>query len=93
MQHKRSFGIVDNRGVDFYTLTNPSGMEVSLTNYGGTVTSVRIPLEGGGFGHNFVLNADKTTPCATLFGEDTGITMEMSTSKRGCNCIREIILI
>jgi len=45
MQRKRLFGIVDNREVDLYTLTNPSGIEVSLTNYGGTVTFVRIPSQ------------------------------------------------
>lgn len=58
MQRKKKFGIVDNREVDLYTLTNPSGMEVSITNYGGTVTSVRIPLKDGGL-HEVVLGFDR----------------------------------
>lgn len=58
MLGKKTFGIVDNQDVDLYTLSNPSGMEVSLSNYGGTVTSVRIPLKGGGL-HQVVLGYDR----------------------------------
>src|SRR5690349_19545333 len=35
---------------NFYTLTNNNGVEVSVTNYGGTVTSIRVPDRNGIFG-------------------------------------------
>lgn len=36
--------------IKFYTLTNNRGVEVSLTNYGGTVTSIKAPDRNGVFG-------------------------------------------
>lgn len=39
----------DGQPVDLYTLTNASGMEVAITNYGGTVVSVRAPDRYGKF--------------------------------------------
>jgi aldose 1-epimerase len=33
--------------VDLYTLTNQHGMEVAITNYGGTVVSVKVPDRNG----------------------------------------------
>jgi aldose 1-epimerase len=33
--------------VDLYTLTNDAGMEVSITNYGGTVVSLKVPNSDG----------------------------------------------
>src|SRR5215472_4954379 len=45
---KRTFGAVeDGHGVDLYTLRNPSGMEVSITNYGGAVVSLKVPDRAG----------------------------------------------
>ena len=37
----------DGREVQLYTLTNPSGMVVTLTNYGGHVVSVSVPDQNG----------------------------------------------
>jgi aldose 1-epimerase len=36
---KISWGQADGKAVDLYTLTNKNGVEVKITNYGGTVTS------------------------------------------------------
>ena len=35
------------RKANLYTLTNPSGMEVKITNYGGIVVSIRVPDRDG----------------------------------------------
>jgi aldose 1-epimerase len=41
---QRSFGKTpDGQAVSLYTLRNASGMEVTITNYGGTITTVRVP--------------------------------------------------
>lgn len=42
---------------NFYTLTNNNGVEVSITNYGGTVTSIKVPDRNGVFG-DIVLGYD-----------------------------------
>lgn len=40
---KQSFGkTADGQAVDLYTLTNKNGMEVSISNYGGTVVSIKV---------------------------------------------------
>lgn len=33
----------DGHEVSLYTLSNKSGMQVSITNYGGTITSIKVP--------------------------------------------------
>ena len=43
------FGTTDNRQVNLYTLTNPSGMELKLTNYGASVVSLKTPDRNGDF--------------------------------------------
>lgn len=40
---EKPFGVFENEAVTQYTLTNPSGMQVSILNYGGTVTSIITP--------------------------------------------------
>lgn len=41
---KRVFGkIAGGRPADLYTLTNATGAEVAITNYGGTVVSLKVP--------------------------------------------------
>ena len=40
---KEQFGEVDGEKVQLFTLTNPNGMRVKVTNYGGIVTSVTVP--------------------------------------------------
>jgi aldose 1-epimerase len=40
---KRSWGTFDGKQVYLYTLRNSSGIKVTITNYGGTVTTVSAP--------------------------------------------------
>jgi aldose 1-epimerase len=44
---KISWGQVDGKPVDLYTLTNKNGVEIKITNYGGTVTSWVTPDKKG----------------------------------------------
>lgn len=44
MHRQQLFGTLDNREIDLFTLKNRSGMEVSITNYGATVTSILVPV-------------------------------------------------
>ncbi len=45
---KQPFGkTADGKAVDLYTLSNKSGMKVTITNYGGIVTSLIIPDKKG----------------------------------------------
>jgi aldose 1-epimerase len=42
-----AWGGANGRGVDLFTLTNSRGMEVKITNYGGIITSIRVPGRDG----------------------------------------------
>ena len=42
-----AWGGVAGKGVDLYTLSNASGMQVSITNYGAMITAIRVPGPGG----------------------------------------------
>ncbi len=44
------FGIYDDQPVTEYTMTNESGMLVSILNYGGTVTKLMVPDKNGEMG-------------------------------------------
>ncbi len=45
---KQPFGKTsDGREVDLYTLSNTSGMEVSITNFGGIIVSLKVPDRAG----------------------------------------------
>jgi aldose 1-epimerase len=45
---KKSFGkTTDGQPVDLYVLTNSSGAEASITNYGGAVVSLKVPDRSG----------------------------------------------
>ena len=40
----RPFGkLSDGREISLYTLQSPSGMKVTITNYGGTITTIEVP--------------------------------------------------
>ena len=43
----QAWGGVGGQGVDLYTLTNAHGMEAKITNYGGVITSIRVPGRDG----------------------------------------------
>ena len=43
------WGTVDGKEVDLFTIKNPCGMIVKITNYGGIVTSVIVPGKEGNF--------------------------------------------
>jgi aldose 1-epimerase len=47
--HKESFGEFDGKKVDIYTLTNANQVEIKITNYGGIVTSIKLPDKNGKF--------------------------------------------
>jgi aldose 1-epimerase len=40
----------DGAAVDLYTLTNDNGVEAKITNYGGIITSLRVPDRAGALG-------------------------------------------
>jgi aldose 1-epimerase len=40
---EKPFGAIENEAVTQYTLTNANGMQVSIINYGGTVTNIMTP--------------------------------------------------
>lgn len=46
---KRHFGTTDGQDVYLYTLTNDGGFELSITNYGGAVVSIKAPDRRGEF--------------------------------------------
>jgi len=52
-----AFGTYDTSAVTKYTLTNPSGMQVSILNYGGTITDIITP-DKAGTKENVVLGFD-----------------------------------
>ncbi|MEX0720232.1 MAG: aldose epimerase family protein [Balneolaceae bacterium] len=55
---QENFGtLVDGRKADLYTLTNSRNMEVKITNYGGIITSVKVPDRDGNM-ENVVLGFD-----------------------------------
>ena len=47
---KASFGTVDGKPVDIYTLTNAKGAVAKITNYGAIVTELHMPDKAGKMG-------------------------------------------
>ncbi len=54
---EKPFGTYDNNDITQYTITNPSGMAVSVINYGGIVTSIMVPDKDDNKG-NVILSYD-----------------------------------
>ena len=46
---KEPFGELEGEKADIYTLTNKNNIEVNITNYGGIVTSIKLPDKSGKF--------------------------------------------
>jgi aldose 1-epimerase len=44
---RENWGTADGKEVYLFTLTNPSGTEARITNYGGIITSLNIPAKDG----------------------------------------------
>lgn len=44
---KETFGEFEGKKIDLYTLQNSNGMEAKITNYGGIVTSIKVPDKKG----------------------------------------------
>ena len=64
---KRPFGKVDGKTVELFTLTNAKGLVMTVTNYGGIVTSFLVPDKAGKMadivlGHNDVDTYVKNNP-------------------------------
>ena len=47
---ERPFGNTDGKAITEYTLTNANGMQLSIINYGGTITKLTAPDKNGKFG-------------------------------------------
>jgi aldose 1-epimerase len=47
---KKNFGSIDGQEISLYTLTNERGFEVTITNYGGAVVSLKTPDRNRRFG-------------------------------------------
>ena len=48
---KRAYGkMADGRAVDLYVLTNAKGVEATITSYGGTVVTLKVPDKAGQLG-------------------------------------------
>lgn len=52
-----AFGSYDGQAITQYTITNPAGMQVSILNYGGTLTDIITPDKEGNKG-NVILGFD-----------------------------------
>jgi aldose 1-epimerase len=71
---RRQFGEADGKPVWLYTLGNKAGMEVTISTYGGAVTSIKVPDRNKTFG-DVVLGFDKLGPYQTntsYFGDLIG---------------------
>lgn len=47
---EKPYGKFDGKDITEYTITNPAGMQVSIINYGGTVTKLTAPDKDGKWG-------------------------------------------
>src|SRR5688500_1297384 len=56
-----SWGETDGKPVSLYTLTNKNGMQVTITNYGGIVTSWMVPDKSGNLS-SIVVGFDSLQP-------------------------------
>ncbi len=79
---KRSFGkTTEGEQADLYILTNKNGMEAAITNYGGTLVSLKVPDRAGKL-EDVVLGYDRVGDYATgeaYFGGTIGRCCDRTT--------------
>ena len=56
---RKAFGQANGTPISLYTLTNATGAQVQITNFGGTVTSINVPDRRGKLG-DVVLGYDSS---------------------------------
>src|SRR5258708_7186979 len=71
---KTDYGKVDGVAVLLFTLTNKNGMEVKITNYGGIITSIKVPDAKGALG-DVVLGFDSLNDYVTKNNPHFGATI------------------
>lgn len=54
--------VINGKETDLYTLTNANGMEVSVTNYGGSIVSIMVPDRDGNYA-NVIQGHDNIADC------------------------------
>lgn len=54
---EKQFGSFENNTITEYTISNANGMQVSVINYGATVTKILVPDKNGNFG-NVIIGFD-----------------------------------
>jgi aldose 1-epimerase len=47
---QQPFGVTDDKTASLYTFINDCGLELSITNYGGAITSIKVPDRYGNIG-------------------------------------------
>ena len=57
--------MVQGKETDLYTLTNAQGMEVSITNYGGSLVSIMVPDRDGNMANVIQGSIDKRRSVCT----------------------------
>jgi len=71
---RADWGKTDGVAVSLFTLTNAKGMEVKITNYGGIITSIKVPDAKGALG-DVVLGFDSLDEYVAKNGPHFGATI------------------
>src|SRR6266581_4455037 len=75
---KERFGdTLDGKGVDIYTLTNSHGVDARIINYGGIVTSLKVPDRNGKL-DDVVKGFDKVVWNARVLKVPNGAALELT---------------
>ena len=71
----RAWGIKDGRSIEAITLSNAKGMSLTLTPYGATILSVKVPSKGDGPASEVTLchtNLEELRKASPYFGCTVG---------------------
>src|SRR5262245_13116647 len=87
LAHSEFGKMPDGTAIQIYTLTNHNGIEARITNYGGIITSLKVP-DRSGRAANIVLGFDSLNgylanpgPYFGASSEDTAIASDMRDSR------------